>query len=57
MIIGCAKRAKDDDKPKPTRFYSAAQEKTVAKAVKGEVQKNSGATDFAKGDVVTSGRK
>lgn len=56
MIIGTAKRNKEGAKPLPTRHYSSKQEKTVSKAVGGNVQKNSGATDFAKGDVVTSGR-
>jgi hypothetical protein len=56
MIIGTAKRAKEGSKPLPTRYYSKKQETTVAKAVNGKVQKNSGATDFAKGDVITSGR-
>jgi hypothetical protein len=56
MIIGTAKRSKEGAKPLPTRSYSSKQEKSVSKAVGGKVQKNSGATDFAKGDVVTSGR-
>lgn len=38
---------------KPTRFYSNRQEKKVAKKVKGFKVVNSGATTFAKGDVVT----
>lgn len=56
MVIGTAKRNKEGAKPMPTRHYSSRQEKTVAKAVGGKVQKNSGATDFAKGDVITSGK-
>ena len=56
MIIGTAKRNKEGAKPLPTRHYSAKQEKSVSKAVGGKVQKNSGATDFAKGDVITSGK-
>ena len=56
MIIGTAKRTKEGEVSKPTRFYSVSQEKSVARAVDGKVQKNSGATDFAKGDVITSGR-
>jgi len=56
MIIGTAKRNKEGAKPLPTRHYSTKQEKTVSKAVGGKVQKNSGATDFAKGDVITSGK-
>jgi hypothetical protein len=55
MVIGTAKRNKEGAKPLPTRHYSSRQEKTVAKAVNGKVQKNSGATDFAKGDIITSG--
>lgn len=39
---------------RPTRFYSKQQEKKVAKAVKGKVTANSGATAFSKGDVNTS---
>lgn len=35
-----------------TRDYSSKQEKKVAKKFKGKVQPNSGATMFAKGDVV-----
>ena len=56
MVIGTAKRNKEGVKPLPTRHYSAKQEKSVSKAVGGKVQKNSGATDFAKGDVITSGK-
>ena len=56
MVIGTVKRVKEGDKPLPTRHYSSRQEKAVAKAVNGKVQKNSGATDFLKGDIVTSGR-
>lgn len=52
MIIGTAKRTKDGEKPKPTRFYSARQEEAVAKAVGGRRTPNSGATDFGgKSDV------
>lgn len=38
----------------PTRWYSNKQEKAVAKNIKGHQVVNSGATDFAKGDVVTA---
>ena len=38
---------------RPTRFYSKQQEKQVAKATKGKVTANSGATAFSKGDVRT----
>ena len=52
MIIGTAKRTKDGEKPKPTRFYSARQEDAVAKVVGGKRTPNSGATDFGgKSDV------
>lgn len=37
---------------KPTRFYSSCQEKDLAKRNNGTVQLNSGATAFAKGDVL-----
>jgi hypothetical protein len=36
-----------------TRKYSKAQEKRVAKNLKGKRQSNSGATPFFKGDVIT----
>lgn len=36
-----------------TRKYSKIQEKRVSKTNKGKVQPNSGATMFAKGDVIT----
>ena len=39
---------------KPTRYYSNRQEKKVAKVVNGKRQPNSGATEFSKGDVVTT---
>ncbi len=38
---------------RPTRFYSKKQEKSIAKAVNGNVVPNSGATAFKKGDVTT----
>lgn len=53
MIIGTAKRTKEGEKPKPTRFYSTRQEKAVAKAVGGRCSKNSGAGMFEKSDVST----
>lgn len=53
MIIGTAKRTKEGDLPKPTRFYSKKQEESVAKAVGGTRSKNSGATMFDKSDVST----
>lgn len=36
-----------------TRYYSNRQEKKVAKVVNGKRQANSGATAFAKGDIIT----
>ena len=36
-----------------TRYYSNRQEKKVAKVVTGKRQANSGATAFAKGDIIT----
>lgn len=56
MILGTAKRNKEGIKPLPTRHYSSRQENNVAEVVGGKVQKNSGATDFQKGDIVTNGR-
>jgi hypothetical protein len=53
MIIGTAKRTKEGEAPKPTRFYSARQEDAVAKAVGGKRSKNSGACMFEKSDVST----
>lgn len=38
---------------KPTRAFSNKQEDRVAKAMNGRRQSNSGATPFAKGDVLT----
>lgn len=56
MIIGTKKRTKECELPKPTRYYSNKQEQTVVKAVGGRQTKNSGATLFDKGDVITSGK-
>ena len=54
MIIGVAKRTKEGENPKPTRYYSKKQEEAVAKAVGGKRTPNSGATDFGgKSDVST----
>ena len=39
--------------PRPTRYYSNRQEKSVAKAIGGKKTANSGATKFSKGDVKT----
>lgn len=45
-------RIKEGEK-KPTRFFSSAQEKKVAESCKGQITRNSGATPFEKGDVLT----
>lgn len=41
------------DKKEPTRHYSKKQENSVAKAVGGQRTKNSGATRWEKGDILT----
>lgn len=56
MAIGVKERNKDGEK-KPTRYYSARQEKAVAKSVGGKQTANSGATMFQKGDITTSGEE
>ena len=38
---------------RPSRFYSSRQEKHIAKAVGGRKTPNSGATKWAKGDIVS----
>ena len=54
VIMSSIFRAKRvDDEIKPTRKYSSAQEKAVAESVKGKTTKNSGATMFQKGDILT----
>lgn len=55
MAIGVRQRIKEGENPKPTRFYSSKQEKSVAKAVGGKQTANSGATPWQKGDVTTKG--
>ena len=54
MIIGTKQRTKENEQPKPTRYYSKKQEDAVAKAVGGRRSKNSGATMFDKSDVSTN---
>lgn len=44
-------RIKGDE---PTKFFSGRQERTAAKAIRGQVQPASGATFFAPGDIKTS---
>lgn len=51
-LISTAHRNKIDKK-NPTRYYSDKQEKEVVKKLNGKQTKNSGATPFQKGDVVT----
>ena len=55
MAAGVRQRVKEGENPKPTRYFSAKQEKTVAKAVGGRQTANSGATPWQKGDVLTKG--
>lgn len=38
---------------KPTRYFSSIQENSIAEAVEGKQTKNSGATMWQKGDVMT----
>lgn len=40
-----------EKKDRPTRFFSKRQEESVARSLGGARQPNSGATNFAKGDV------
>lgn len=47
-----AKREEDLEN-KPTRYFSNKQEASIAKAVGGKQTKNSGATTFQPGDVIT----
>ena len=42
-----------EDENHPTRYYSKKQEEIVAKSMGGKRQPNSGATAFAKGDVIS----
>lgn len=52
MAVGVIERQKEGQKT-PTRTYSKKQEDSIAKAVGGIRTKNSGATLFIKGDVLT----
>lgn len=54
MAIGVKERNKEGQKH-PTRYYSAKQEKAVAKSVGGKQTANSGASNFQKGDCYTDG--
>lgn len=51
--MGLIKKSLPETEKKPTRYYSKKQEDQIAKALDGTRQKNSGATNFAKGDVLT----
>ena len=51
-LVKIAQRTKEGES-KPTRYYSARQEKQVAKTLGGTRTKNSGATMFQKGDLTT----
>lgn len=53
MILGTAKRVKEESKSEPTRTFSDKQEKSVVKATGGKQVANSGA-GWMKGDVLTS---
>lgn len=53
MAVGVRQRVKENESKKPTRYFSKKQEISVAKAVGGRVNANSGATDFLKGDIRT----
>lgn len=53
MAIQLLNRTKEGQKT-PTRERSKAQEIQIAKATRGERTANSGATDWSKGDVLTS---
>lgn len=55
MAFGLVQRNKEGEAPKPTRYYSDKQEKSIAKAVGGKQTPNSGATAWKKGDILTSG--
>lgn len=48
---------KNEDEKHPTRYYSSKQEVSVAKAISGKRQPNSGATMFMPGDVVSNDNK
>ena len=51
--MGLIKKPTTETEKKPTRYYSKKQEDQIAKALDGTRQNNSGATTFAKGDVLT----
>ena len=51
-LIKTAERVKEGEK-KPTRYYSSKQENKVSKTIGAKITKNSGATMFSKGDLLT----
>lgn len=51
--VGNLLEKKSEEGNKPTRYYSKKQEDKIAEAVGGSRTPNSGATMFAKGDIVT----
>lgn len=53
MAAGLRQRVKEGESAKPTRYFSARQEKAVAKAVNGHQTANSGATPWQKSDVLS----
>lgn len=53
MAAGLRQRVKEGESAKPTRYFSARQEKAVAKAVNGRQTANSGATPWQKSDVLS----
>ena len=53
MAIGIRERVKEGQKPAPTRTFSKKQETAIAKVTGGQCTPNSGATLWAKGDVLT----
>lgn len=52
MVSRQIRRTRNDEFV-PTRKFSKAQEKAVAKKLKGSTTANSGATPYSKGDVLT----
>lgn len=52
MKVGVKQRVREGEKPKPTRYYSDKQEKTIVKENGGKQTISSGSTPFSKGDVL-----
>lgn len=51
------RQSKEDNTPKPTRYFSKKQEDAVAKAIGGRTTPNSGATAYSKGDITEGDRQ